>query len=66
MSVKINGMATLTLTLKLPFYRLNQCKAQEFERLTELNKAMTNQLLETPKTDRRKWGHPTFFLSINT
>ncbi|GAL95757.1 transposase [Microcystis aeruginosa NIES-44] len=59
-------MATLTLTLKLPFYRLNQCQAQEFERLTELNKGMTNQLLETPKTDKRKWDAPTFFLSINT
>lgn len=66
MSVNINGVATLTLTLKLPFYRLNQCQAQEFERLTELNKGMTNQLLETPKTDKRKWDAPTFFLSINT
>ena len=47
-------MANLTLTLKLPFYRLNQCKSQEFDRLTELNTGIANQLLEIPKTDRRK------------
>ena len=47
-------MANLTLTLKLPFYQLNQCKAQEFARLTELNTGIANQLLEIPKTDRRK------------
>ena len=47
-------MTNLTLTLKLPFYRLNQCKAQEFDRLTELNTGIANQLLEIPKTDRRK------------
>ncbi|MDJ0520160.1 MAG: hypothetical protein QNJ74_29195 [Trichodesmium sp. MO_231.B1] len=30
-------MSKLTLTLKLPFYRLNTCQAAEFERLTWLN-----------------------------
>ncbi len=53
-------MSTLTLTLKLPFYRLNQCKAQEFERLTQLNTAIANQLLEVPKTDRRKYTSKDF------
>ncbi|MGD1716305.1 RNA-guided endonuclease TnpB family protein [Dapis sp. BLCC M172] len=53
-------MAILTLTLKLPFYRLNQCKAQEFDRLTELNTSIANQLLEIPKTDRRKFTSKDF------
>ncbi len=53
-------MSTLTLTLKLPFYRLNQCKAQEFEGLTQLNTAIANQLLEIPKTDRRKYSSKDF------
>ncbi len=53
-------MAILTLTLKLPFYRLNQCKAQEFDRLTELNTGIANQLLEIPKTDRRKYTSKDF------
>ncbi|MDJ0600001.1 MAG: transposase [Crocosphaera sp.] len=53
-------MAILTLTLKLPFYRLNQCKAQEFDRLTELNTSIANQLLEVPKTDRRKYTSKDF------
>ncbi len=53
-------MANLTLTLKLPFYRLNQCKAQEFDRLTELNTGIANQLLEIPKTDRRKYTSKDF------
>ncbi len=53
-------MAILTLTLKLPFYRLNQCKAQEFDRLTELNTGIANQLLEVPKTDRRKYTSKDF------
>ncbi len=53
-------MATLTLTLKLPFYRLNQCKAQEFDRLTELNTGIANQLLDIPKTDRRKYTSKDF------
>ncbi|MGK7962745.1 RNA-guided endonuclease TnpB family protein [Crocosphaera sp.] len=53
-------MAILTLTIKLPFYRLNQCKAQEFDRLTELNTGIANQLLEIPKTDRRKYTSKDF------
>ena len=53
-------MSALTLTLKLPFYHLNQCKAQEFERLTQLNTAIANQLLEIPKTDRRKYTSKDF------
>ena len=53
-------MSTLTLTLKLPFYRLNQCKAQEFERLTQLNTRIANQLLQIPKTDRRKYTSKDF------
>ena len=53
-------MAILTLTLKLPFYRLNQCKALEFDRLTDLNTGIANQLLEIPKTDRRKYTSKDF------
>ncbi len=53
-------MAILTLTLKLPFYRLNQCKAMEFDRLTELNTGIANQLLEISKTDRRKYTSKDF------
>lgn len=37
-------MAEQTLTLKLPFYRLNQVKAQEFERLTTVNTSVANVL----------------------
>jgi putative transposase len=44
-------MANLSLTLKLPFYRLNQYKAQEFERLTKLNTGIANQLLEITKKE---------------
>jgi hypothetical protein len=47
-------MATATLTLKLPFLRLNQSKEREFCRLQELNTAIANQLLELPKPERRK------------
>ncbi len=53
-------MAILTLTLKLPFYRLNQCKAIEFDRLTELNTGVANQLLQIPKTERRKYTSKDF------
>jgi putative transposase len=42
-------MANLTLTLKLPFYRLNQGKAQKIDRLTELNTGIANQLLSILK-----------------
>jgi hypothetical protein len=47
-------MAILTLTLKLPFYRLNQAKALEFERLTPINTSVANDLLLLDKTERRK------------
>ncbi|WP_199311496.1 hypothetical protein [Anabaena subtropica] len=38
-------MSELTLTLKLPFYRLNQVKALELERLTTINTQVANDLL---------------------
>ncbi len=42
-------MVTTSLRLKLPFLKLNQCKAIEFERLTVLNTDVANSLLEMPK-----------------
>ncbi|MEW6494452.1 MAG: RNA-guided endonuclease TnpB family protein, partial [Cyanobacteriota bacterium] len=47
-------MANLTLTLKLPFYRLNQVKALEFERLTTINTSVANDLLNVDKKKRKK------------
>ncbi|BAY44366.1 transposase, IS605 OrfB family protein [Scytonema sp. HK-05] len=47
-------MAELSITLKLPFYRLNQVKASEFERLTVLNTQVANDLLKIDKAERRK------------
>ncbi|MFB8792514.1 MAG: transposase [Potamolinea sp.] len=47
-------MANLTLTLKLPFYRLNQVKALEFERLTAVNTQVANNLLLFDKKERMK------------
>ena len=47
-------MAELSITLKLPFYRLNQVKAQEFERLTALNTQIANDLLKIDQTERKK------------
>lgn len=54
--IKLPGldMAELTLTLKLPFYRLNAVKAIEFERLTLLNTQIANELLELEKSERKK------------
>lgn len=46
-------MATLTKTLKLPFLRLNQAKAEEFARLERLNTDVANQILALPKEERR-------------
>jgi IS605 OrfB family transposase len=46
-------MPELTLTLKLPFHRLNQAKAQEFSRLEQLNTAVANDLLKLNKKDRK-------------
>lgn len=47
-------MAITTLTLKLPFLRLNQTKAREFLRLQELNTRIANQLLTINKGERSK------------
>lgn len=47
-------MANLTLTLKLPLYRLNQVKALEFERLTAINTSVANDLLRVDKGERKK------------
>ncbi len=47
-------MTNLTLTLKLPFYRLNQAKALEFERLTAINTQVANDLLLVDKKERKK------------
>ncbi|MGB3513497.1 MAG: transposase, partial [Microcoleaceae cyanobacterium] len=53
-------MSKLTLTLKLPFYRLNACKAAEFERLTLLNTEVANTLLRVDKSERRKYTSKDF------
>ena len=53
-------MATTSLTLKLPFLKLNQCKAIEFERLTSLNTDVANSLLEVPKEERSKYTSKDF------
>ena len=53
-------MAELTLTLKLPFYRLNQAKALEFERLTSVNTQVANELLCLDKKERKKLTSSAF------
>ncbi|GGA30661.1 hypothetical protein [Okeania sp. KiyG1] len=53
-------MSKLTLTLKLPFYRLNACKAAEFERLTLLNTEVANTLLKVDTSVRRKYTSKDF------
>jgi putative transposase len=53
-------MAHLTLTLKLPFYRLNRVKALEFERLTALNTQVANELLLLDKKERSKLTSAAF------
>jgi hypothetical protein len=53
-------MAKLTLTLKLPFYRLNQGKALEFERLTAINTQVANDLLCVDKQERKKLTSSAF------
>jgi hypothetical protein len=53
-------MAELTLTLKLPFYRLNQVKATEFERLTVVNTLVANELLQVDKKERKKLTSAAF------
>ncbi|MDJ0620600.1 MAG: transposase [Calothrix sp. MO_192.B10] len=53
-------MANLTLTLKLPFYRLNQSKAIEFERLTSINTQVANDLLQIEIKERKKLTSAAF------
>jgi len=53
-------MAELTLTLKLPFYRLNQSKAIEFERLTTINTQVANNLAQVDKKERQKLTSAAF------
>ena len=53
-------MATLAVTLKLPFYRLNQVKALEFDRLTAVNTEVANDLLKVEKTERKKLTSAAF------
>ena len=53
-------MSKLTLTLKLPFSRLNACKAAEFERLTLLNTQVANTLLKVDTSVRRKYTSKDF------
>jgi len=53
-------MAELTITLKLPFYRLNQVKALEFERLTAVNTQVANDLLKVEKKERKKLTSAAF------
>lgn len=53
-------MAELTLTLKLPFYRLNQVKALEFERLTAVNTQVANDLLAVDNKERKKLTSSAF------
>jgi IS605 OrfB family transposase len=48
------NMANLTLTLKLPFYRLNQAKAVEFKHLTVINTDTANNLMRLDKKERKK------------
>ena len=47
-------MATITITLKLPFLGLNQNKVQEFEHWQQVNTQVANEILLLPKDERRK------------
>ncbi|MBF2014510.1 MAG: IS200/IS605 family element transposase accessory protein TnpB [Rivularia sp. T60_A2020_040] len=53
-------MAELTLTLKLPFHKLNQSKASEFARLEKINTDVANDLLKLEKADRKKLTSSAF------
>jgi IS605 OrfB family transposase len=53
-------MAELTLTLKLPFHRLNAIKANEFERLTAVNTEVANELLKVDKSERKNLTSAAF------
>ena len=50
----------LTVTLKLPFYRLNAVKAAEFDRLTAVNTEVANDLLKVEKAERSKLTSSAF------
>jgi IS605 OrfB family transposase len=50
----------LTVTLKLPFYRLNAVKAAEFDRLTAVNTEVANDLLKVEKAERKKLTSSAF------
>jgi len=53
-------MAILSITLKLPFHRLNQVKAQEFERLSAVNTEVANDLLKIDTAERKKLTSAAF------
>jgi hypothetical protein len=53
-------MAELSVTLKLPFHKLNAVKAIEFERLTVLNTQVANELLSIEKSERKKLTSAAF------
>jgi putative transposase len=53
-------MTELTLTLKLPFHRLNRAKADEFARLEQINTDVANDLLKLDKADRKKLTSSAF------
>ena len=53
-------MAELTLTLKLPFHRLNAIKAAELERLTAVNTEVANELLKVDKSERKNLTSAAF------
>jgi hypothetical protein len=53
-------VATLTKTLKLPFLRLNQTKAEMFARLERLNTEVANAILALPKDHRRALTSKSF------
>jgi IS605 OrfB family transposase len=53
-------MAELTLTLKLPFHRLNAIKTNEFERLTAVNTEVANELLKVDKSERKNLTSAAF------
>lgn len=53
-------MAELSLTLKLPFYKLNSVKAAELERLTLLNTTVANGLISIEKSERKKLTSAAF------
>jgi putative transposase len=46
-------MSTIAQTLKLPFLRLNQAKAEGFAYLQVFNTSVANNILAIPKGERR-------------